>query len=58
MRFGYAVEARMAAQIEYPGRLQKGVIPKARDFTSGARDLPTEAFSKGDPSLRLKNGSV
>src|SRR5271165_3114251 len=36
----------------------QGVIPKPRDFTSGARDLPlTGPVYSGDPSLRLKNGS-
>jgi len=35
-----------------------GVIPKARAFTSGPRDLPCQAsVCKGDSSLRLKNGS-
>jgi hypothetical protein len=29
-----------------------GVIPKARAFTSGPRDLPKHSIVKGDPSLR------
>ena len=32
------------------------VIPMARAFTSGPRDLPCNGFLQGDPSLRLKNG--
>jgi len=37
----------------------EGVIPKPRDFTSGARDLTQiRHFPRGDPSLRLKNGSA
>ena len=36
--------------------MKLGVIPKARVFTSGPRDLPREV-PRGDPSLRLRNGS-
>ena len=32
------------------------VIPKARVFSSGPRDLPRNCGLLGDPSLRLKNG--
>jgi hypothetical protein len=36
-----------------------GVIPTARAFTSGPRDLPNyAALGAGDPSLRLKDGSA
>jgi hypothetical protein len=34
------------------------VIPKARAFTSGPRDLPRNYSVEGDPSLRLKNCST
>ena len=32
----------------------RGVIPKARVFSSGPRDLAPVTFATGDPSLRLK----
>ena len=39
--------------------LFRGVIPKARAFTSGPRNLPRrDDRGAGDPSLRLKNGSA